>query len=218
MRALRSRARSASCDAAEVPDPAAFTDPENWYGGFYELALRIGDRDDERLQHAVSALWSAAAIAGCYGSADQEPADQESLPATVAALREFGHLRGTMRLPAGRPIVCGCLAFRYDDSPDWLTFYLPLGALARVDRQVGGYPFSPDSGPASLAWRSPLDAWLAQIANKVFGDIDFQLGLIGFELDGDHLAANLNGTAPEQRWVGYLLPVDGQLLYAPANR
>lgn len=36
-------------DTAVMRDPTAFTDPENWVGGFYELTLEVGDRDDERL-------------------------------------------------------------------------------------------------------------------------------------------------------------------------
>ena len=55
----------------------AFTDAENWSGGFYELALEIGDRDDERLQRALTALWRAAAVTGCYGGRDQEPAGRD---------------------------------------------------------------------------------------------------------------------------------------------
>jgi hypothetical protein len=160
----------------------------------------------------------AAPVTGCYRNADSEPADQAAVPTTVAALNKFSHLRGIVRLPGDRPIVCGCLTSRYDDSPDWLTFYFPLGALARVDRRVGGFPFGPDGGQVSLAWRSPLDSWLAQIADEIFDEVDFQLGLIGFELDRDRIAADLDGSAPEQRWEGYLLPADGRLRYAPANR
>jgi hypothetical protein len=47
-------------DAAAVHDPTAFTDPENWNGGFHELSWEVGDRDDERLQRVVTALWWAA--------------------------------------------------------------------------------------------------------------------------------------------------------------
>jgi hypothetical protein len=205
-------------DTAAMPDATAFTDPENWTGGFYELSLEIGDRDDGRLQRALTALWQAAAITGCYGSTAQEPTDQNAVPVTVASLQEFGHLRGIVRPPLGGPVVCGCIATRFDDdNADWLTLYLPLGALARVEWRVGGFPFGPDGGPVSLAWRASLDTWLAGLVTEVFHHVDFRLGLIGFELD--HItAADLNGVVPEQRWNGYLLPADGRLTYTPATQ
>jgi hypothetical protein len=205
-------------DTAAVHDPTAFTDTENWNGGFYELSLEIGDRDDERLQRGLSALWQAAAIAGCYGNKDREPAVQVAVPVTVASLQEFGNLHGVVHPPLGGPVVCGCFATRFDDDhTDWLTLYLPQGALARVERRAGGFPFGPDGGPSSLTWRASLDTWLAEVATEVFRHIDFRLGLIGFEVD--HItAADLNGVVPEQRWNGYLLTTDGQLTYTPANR
>jgi len=193
-----------------------FTDPENWTGGFYELSLEVGNRDDDRLQRAVTTLWRAAAINGCYGSKDREPADQIAVPVTVASLEEFGHLRGIARLPLGGSVVCGCFSTRFDDAEDWLTLYFPLSALARADRRIGGFPFGPDGEPRSLTWRASLDTWLASVATQVFREVDFRLGLIGFEVDHTD-AAELDGAVPEQRWNGYLLPADGQLRYTPAN-
>jgi hypothetical protein len=124
------------------------------------------------------------------------------VPVTVASLQEFGHLRGVVRLPLGRPVVCGCWATRFDeDDPDWLTLYLPLGALARVDRRVGGFPFGPDGGPASLTWRASLNRWLAGLVNEVFRDVDFRLGLVGFEAtrSGNPVSPRLSVSFPQDR-------------------
>ncbi|MGC7098383.1 hypothetical protein ACPZ19_27235 [Amycolatopsis lurida] len=140
-------------------DATAFTDPDNWSGGFYELSLEIGERNDGRLQRALTALWRVAGITGCYGTDEREPAEQSAVPLTVASLEEFGHLRGVVTLPSADPVVCGCIATRLDeDNQDWLTFYLPLGALGISVPDVGSFPFGPDGGPTSLAWRAPLDA------------------------------------------------------------
>ncbi|ANZ43495.1 hypothetical protein BBK82_42540 [Lentzea guizhouensis] len=194
-----------------------FTDPENWTGGFYELSLEIGDRDDERLQGALTALWRAAGITGCSGSRDREPADQDAVPVTVASLEEFGHLHGTARTPLSGPVVCGCFSTRFDDGEDWLTLYLPLGALAKADRRIGAFPFGSDGATRSLAWRAALDTWLAGVADEVFRQAGFRLGLIGFEVD--HVtAADLGGVVPDERWDGYLLPAGGHVRYTPANR
>jgi hypothetical protein len=205
-------------NTAVVHDPTAFTDPENWTGAFYELSLVFGDCDDERLQRAVTTLWRAAAITGCYGSIDREPADQSAVPVTVASLREFGMLRGIVRPPLGGPVVCGCDVMRFDrDNCDWLTLNLPLGALERVEPRIGGFPFGPDGGPESLAWRAPLDTWLAGVADEVFRHVGFRFGLIGFDLDYT-TAADLNGVVSQQGRNGYLWPANGQLTYTPANR
>jgi hypothetical protein len=37
---------------------------------------------------------------------------------------------------------------------------------------------------------------------RLFGEVPFRLGLIGFELDGNITSDQLNGVAPEQRWEG----------------
>lgn len=110
------------------------------------------------------------------------------------------------------------MAVREDEGPDWLDFYLPMEALGRVDRRIGGFPFDHNSGQASLTWRHPLDDWLAAIGTSIFGEVDFQLALIGFEISGNTYSHQLNGTAPEQRWAGHLLPTDGTLRYEPANQ
>lgn len=161
-------------------DPALFTDPENWTGGFYELSLEIGDPDDGRRQRALTVLWWAAAVG------------------RAGRVRLLLHLLRGHRGPV-------------DAVPP------PLGAPARVDRRIGGFPFGPDGEPRSPAWRAPLDTWLVGVADEVFRQVDFRIGLVGFEVDHT-TAAELGGVVPGQRRNGYLLPVGGRLECAPANR
>jgi hypothetical protein len=200
--------------AHDMPDPASLIDDENWSGGFYELAIELGASDSQRVQQALSTLWRTAAIDGCHGGFNFE----EQVPCTVASLTTFGHLRGTVVLPSGRRVVCGCVTLGGDEEPDWLDFYLPLGALARVDRRIGGFPFDSRSGEESVVWRRPLDDWLAGIGTRIFRQVPFRLGLIGFELDGNISSEQMNGVVPDQRWEGYLLPAGGDLRFEPANR
>jgi hypothetical protein len=37
---------SGSCIMAPMADPSDLNDDENWSGGFYELSLEVGERDD----------------------------------------------------------------------------------------------------------------------------------------------------------------------------
>jgi hypothetical protein len=201
-----------------MPDPASFTDEENWSGGFYELALELGNTNDERLQQALSALWPAANIDGCYGRHDREPDEQDEVALSLSSLTSYGHLRGTVLLPTGPRVVCGCLAHREEAGSDWLEFYLPLGSLARTDRRIGGFPFDSNSGEPSLIWRHPLDDWLAAIAIRVFAQAPFHLGRIRFELDFNRARRELHGAQSDQRWEGRLVPVGTELQFTPANR
>ena len=69
-----------------------------------------------------------------------------------------------------------------------------------------------------MAWRAGLDTWLAKVAVGIFGQVQFQLGLIGFDLAADVGAADLQGVVPDRRFAGYLVPDDDRLRYLPANR
>jgi hypothetical protein len=92
-------------------------------------------------------------------------------------------------------VVCGVLVYRHEGIDD-LELYLPLGALARVDRGIGGYPFDERRGVESLTWRASLDRWLADIAVRVHTDAPFQRALIGFEINVDATSWPIRGTPP----------------------
>jgi hypothetical protein len=185
-------------------------------GGFYELSIEVGTRDDGRLARAVDALWRAAGIYGCCADRTREPADQEAVPLTVGSVSTSGHLYGRLTLPGGAVSVCGALAIRMDDGTDWLNLYLPMGALARTDPRVGGFPFGAEGGPSSLSWRGPLDAWLADVGAQVYREVDFRRAIIGFETDDAEIAA-ANGAVSQRRSFGYLLPRGDQVHHHSAN-
>lgn len=183
---------------------AALDDDKNWDGGHYELAIDLGTTD--RLQEAVDALRRAARIDGSVTR------DGRAVACTVAALAEHGQLCGTVRLPGGARVVCSVYATRYDDGTTCLDLTLPLGALARTDRRIGGFPFGGSGGAGSLAWRESLDTWLAAVGMAVYDEVPFRLAAIGFELD-----AEMEVPAGD-RWESYLVPEDDGLRYLPANR
>ncbi|RZT79275.1 hypothetical protein EV382_2473 [Micromonospora violae] len=181
------------------------SDAENWTGGFYELILILGAADDARLDRAVGALWRAAGVRGCRVGADLV----EVTPG-ADAFPVGGHLRGALTLPGGERVVCGSYRTRYEGI-DSLSLYLPLGALARVDDRIGGYPFDQRSGVESLAWRAPLDRWLADIAVAVHDDVPFARAVIGFEADED--ADTTAGTS----YLARLTPGDNGMVFHPAT-
>lgn len=168
-------------------------------GGFYELAICLGDSDDHRLRTALTRCWQAA------GASTQSSAGRVlAFPASPRETRRaYGSVIGTVDLPDGLTVPCGSVWVREEDGPDWATFYIPMGALSAAYHTVGGFPFAPLV--SSRPWREPLNDWLADIGVDVFSAAPFEYALIGFECSG--LAIDrLDG--PTRREAG-LLPNEG---------
>jgi hypothetical protein len=203
--------------------PSDLNDESNWDGGSYELALELAAEGDGPVGQALLAVWREACVLGCFGpehvavagSTRRRLVGHTPVEPGAAALRRYGHLHGIVEV-AGTAIVCGATALREVDGHDWLAFYVPLGALGRLDARARRYPFGPDRGPGSLAWRAAVDDWLAGIAVAVFPELRFRLGLIGCEAVGEVSAARVLA-APVPPHLGYVLPVDGGMQYRPAT-
>jgi hypothetical protein len=200
---------------------AQLADRDNWTGGYYGLALEFAEGDDSRLGGALERLWQAAGVRGCYATTGGD-AMPKPVPLSLATARDHGQLRGVARLPTGHEVVCGLVVIRERDTvdvpfdaPDWLDFFVPLGALERLDDRIGGYPFGDFKG--SLEWRRPLDDWLARVGKDVYPDFPFRLGLIGMEVSGEAYARSLEGQVPADRWFGYLMPTPEGLRYLAAT-
>lgn len=105
---------------------------------------------------------------------------------------------------------------REDSGPDWIGFYLPVGALGSV-YDVGAFPFV--DGKSSRTWREPLDDWLRQIAAAVFTVVPFSLALIGHEVSGTAYADEIRITGvPDERWGGLLWGDSEELIWYPPTR
>jgi hypothetical protein len=195
---------------------AAFSCDESWHGGFYELAIELGERCDPRLAQALNACWDDPDVQGCYTSRQSEPQHQERVAPTFSLLTKHGHLLGIATLPTGDQVVCGSCAIREDDGPDWLVFYIPVAALSLTDSRVGGFPFG--DVEACQDWRAPLDDWLARIASRIHATVPISLGLIGFEVSGHAYAREVEANGvPENRHTCYLVPSGNTLDIYPTT-
>ncbi len=122
-------------------------------------------------------------------------------------------------LPSGIDVVCGVVAVREDDGPDWLDFYLPIGVLSRADSRFGrvAVGFGPDDAVTSLSWRQPIDEWFAGIGRRVYDEVDYRLALIANEASGVVYAAQLSeGHTLPCDWA-YLILEGDQVRYLPAG-
>lgn len=192
--------------------PSQLCDRDAWTGGFYELAMHLGERDDVRLQAAVGVLARAAGITGPW-HIQWQPDRVRRVSWNIADLAA-GQLRGQVQLPGRQQVICAMTAVREDHGDDWLDLSIPLEALGRDDARIGGYPFGPDGGDASLRWRRPIDDWLARVAGEVRQETGFRHAVIGFEVSGSTRAETLNDK-PEDRTYALVL-ANGT--YLPAAR
>jgi hypothetical protein len=187
-----------------------FTAGGAWYGGFYELALEIGPRSDERLRSALTALWKYPDLDGCFLGRSREPTEQPR--SSEFSLETGSHSLGVASLPNGSRVVCGSCLIREEDGPDWLDFYLPMGSLGTAF-PVAGFPFGTEAdwpGP----WRYEVEDWLARIGLWTARSASFQLGTIGFEVSGQVYASEIAGKGiPDERFIGYLWPSNDSVVY-----
>lgn len=197
-----------AADASDLHDDAL------WLGGAYELAMELGERDDARLDAALTALWAAADVAGCQGGTDGGESWVDA-PCSVTGLQRFGRLAGLVTLPRRRTVVCGARAVRQASGTDWLVFFIPVGALDLAEPRSAAFPFR---GGDSLLWRRPLDRWLAGIGARVHAQVPLRLALIGPEVAGLTTARRLGGEPPAERWAAYLIPSAAELEYHQADR
>lgn len=201
--------------------PSLFTRWDTWSGGFYELVLRLGARKHRRLGTAVRAAAAYPGIDGWYARKDIEPSEQERVARTVADLSRRGHLYGVASIPGWPLLPVGCLAIRYGEPlGDWFHVYVPTGALVQADRRVGAFPFGEHGGSRSLAWRSSIDLWLADLARHIYSAVPFEFGMIGHEVPylQQDVLESINALAvPDERFEGWLVESDRTLQYYPAT-
>lgn len=186
-----------------------FTNPNTWFGGYYELALEIGGRSDKCLLNALATLWNHPSLEGVYLEREKEPDEQQHVPISPSLLDRM-HLQGLAKLPDGHKVACGSCVIREDAGINWLDFYLPMGALESA-YDVGGYPFD-EAGVAHQKWQVPVDEWLKEIGLYIFSAVPFSLGLIGFEVSGMAYSAQIEKDGiPGERHFAYLWNNKGEL-------
>lgn len=155
-----------------------FTIPDVWHGGYYELKIWLGTPSDPRITVALQSVWESSLLEGPYAHREREPAEQPVVSPVDDHLLGVAQIGGT-RLPFGTYLV------REEDElgsrvADFLGLYLPLGGLSTI-YPVGSYPFG--SIDAARIWRPDVDRWFLQLLRSLGRPFEFQLGVVGFEVE-----------------------------------
>lgn len=195
-----------------------FTPEDIWHGGYFELAIEVGKRCDDRLRIARNSIWENPHLKGCYSRCDAEPETQQLIAPSKFSFDDGwgGHCFGIATLPSRHQVACGTCVIRETDGPDWIDLYLPMGALGTAYEE-GGFPFLlADDPPAT--WINDVEPWLGEIALWLAQRVDFRMALIGFEVSGCCYAADLaRDGIPATRYIGYVWPTNGTYKYFGTN-
>jgi hypothetical protein len=182
--------------------------------------MELGVPSDERLRRALQRIWSHPSVKGACFSRDQEPQAQVRVNLNEHTLE--GYLYGVATLPNGLTAACGTYVCRLQGEDgalarDFLSFYVPIGAIANAYGS-GGYPFGDEE--RSAIWRAELDPYLAEIGRSVFESVEFDLALVGWEVDFPRVSAERvkREGIPTGRFDGYLWRnSSGLRWYPPTN-
>jgi hypothetical protein len=191
-----------------------FTSGDAWAGGFYELAILLKNPSVKQFKMLLKNFWGFPEIEGIYLSREAEPEDQKRINYEESRNSLETHLYGVAKLPNGKEVNCVSIVIQIKDYYDAVIFAFPMGGLNRA-YPVGAYPF--DDG-SSLAWRDDFNTWLGQVAEKIYSNAHFDLGIIGHEplAEADlQIEVLISGRPPKERWEGYLLPENGYLRWYP---
>jgi hypothetical protein len=144
--------------------PTDVSHDDNWHGGYYELSIKLGEHDDDRLDSALKALWDAAGLPEAFrrDTGSSAPVSADSLLA--------GHLNTVATIPGLGSTLCSVMVVREEvyeaGTPqygaDWLDLCLPLGALANLDCRVGAFRSTATSEPSQAATPSLRRAGASQ--------------------------------------------------------
>ena len=161
-----------------------FTQKENWYGSFYELAIELQtSHDNVRLEQALEALWSHPNLSGHWLSIEnygQSP-DVISIPNEFRFENSssFINLYGLFSIPdIDKQVGCLSTIVRETNGSDWLDFCFPMGMLKRAFSV--NHPLEMREYP----WSVTLDKYLLQMADMIYQKTPFDLAFIGDEVSG----------------------------------
>ncbi|ULH18351.1 hypothetical protein MF271_23115 (plasmid) [Deinococcus sp. KNUC1210] len=193
-----------------------FTSSDSWLGEYFELALDLGPKDDDKLRAAWNTLWSSERLNGIYLHHQAEPEDQEKEAAESFVLdNHSAHVYAVAKVSSDISVPAHVIIVREEAGNDWLYVSFPSEIIGEI------FKWPPDSYPIGdlaehLRWMCQIESWFTDLAQEIFASVKFEMGLIGFEIAGWPTAESIRRDGvPEKRQIGYLFPENERLIYFP---
>jgi hypothetical protein len=169
--------------------PEQIADEDAWGGESYGLVIVIEPADEAVLRTASQVLLTAAGIDVVWRGREQVRVEGDGW--ALGSNQEGGSRwagLSLVELPCGQRVNCEVWAeyFGVDEWKWWeeASFYLyldiPYKALGHLGERVWALELGEVDG--SLAWRRPIDDWLAKVAIEVSRSVSFKRGIIGAEV------------------------------------
>lgn len=169
---------------------------DDWLGSYYELAMEVSTHaDDQRLARTASAVFGSPCIRGPWRDRGRMEGEPEGLNVTQADRVPFGY--GSLDVPGLGLVGVVFAVVREASGSDWFDVCVPTGMLERVVRV--DHPLSRATNP----WMGVVDDALVQVAERVYAQVPFELGIIGEEVSGTASAGTVG--LSEMRGSVYLL-------------
>lgn len=192
-----------------------FEDADRWHGGFYELSFNLPNDQVGTVKKFLMEVWQSPDVVGPFTENNIAPDKQDSID--LADITIDGHMYGLYHFGLEGKCECGTYTANFQEEGQWVSLYFPMSALSRIF-EVGAYPFIGEADPTPEPWVKQLSEQLRKFAERLFQITSFDLAILGFESDYGVLRDQiLSGNIPDERWEGFLIPYDNNLIWYPPN-
>ncbi|CAM3737411.1 hypothetical protein [Mesobacillus zeae] len=155
-----------------------FTNPEHWFGGFYELSIEFHPvGDNKRLNQALIALQNFKFFNGLWKERQDFQLNSITLPINIDDER-VNPFYGTLILSDGNTLPCLISVIKIEGESDWLDISIPQATLEQF------YPYKYPLTKELNTWLAKVDEILIRIAETIYNHSPFELAMIGEEISG----------------------------------
>jgi hypothetical protein len=99
------------------------------------------------------------------------------------------------------------------DKDNWLECSIPVGSLGKA-YPIGGWPFGRS---ATEPWVLEVFKWFYELAKYLYDQVQFQHGIIGWEVSNDTDKWLDQARLPEHRYDGFIVVTTDGLDYLAPN-
>lgn len=170
----------------------------------------LGSCSVKHLHDAYHAVWKWPYLQGPYADRTVEPSEQSlASPTLEGPLCGYGYAE----VPNGMQVAFLANIMTFEDNSSWLEAAIPTGSLGMA-YPIGGFPFGRS---ATEPWAQEVYRWLYQLAQHLLDFVQFERGIIGWEVPMDVVEWLNQARPPEVRYDGHIVVTADGLDYLAPN-